>query len=206
MILDLSRQRLEYAALSGILEGEPSALLFVTFFGETEAEAAAAVDRLAADWAAHGHGYHTLRAVRAADRAALLKVRKASLGLLMAASTRRPAAAGVRGGHRGASRAAAGVRGGVLRGARPARPPGRLLRSLLGRLSAHPAVRGPAKTARRWPPCAPSREEILELVVRYGGVNSSEHGDGLARSEFNRRVFGDELLRGDARGQGAVRP
>ena len=36
-------------------------------------------------------------------------------------------------------------------------------------------------------------EEILELVVRYGGVNSSEHGDGLARSEFNRRVFGDEL-------------
>ena len=36
-------------------------------------------------------------------------------------------------------------------------------------------------------------QEILELVVRYGGVNSSEHGDGLARSEFNRRVFGDEL-------------
>src|ERR1019366_550181 len=27
----------------------------------------------------------------------------------------------------------------------------------------------------------------------YGGVNSSEHGDGLARSEFNRRVFGDAL-------------
>ena len=52
MILELSRRRLEYAALSGILEGEPSALLFVTFFGETEAEAAAAVDRLAADWAA----------------------------------------------------------------------------------------------------------------------------------------------------------
>jgi FAD/FMN-containing dehydrogenase len=94
MILELSRRQLEYAALSGILEGEPSALLFVTFFGETDAEAAAGVDRLATDWARHGHGYHTLRAVRAVDRAALLKVRKASLGLLMAASSggRRPLA------------------------------------------------------------------------------------------------------------------
>ena len=36
-------------------------------------------------------------------------------------------------------------------------------------------------------------EEVRELVLEYGGVNSSEHGDGLARSEFNRRVFGDEL-------------
>jgi Fe-S oxidoreductase len=30
-------------------------------------------------------------------------------------------------------------------------------------------------------------------VLEFGGVNSSEHGDGLARSEFNRRVFGDGL-------------
>ena len=36
-------------------------------------------------------------------------------------------------------------------------------------------------------------EEVRELVLEYGGVNSSEHGDGLARSEFNRRVFGDAL-------------
>ena len=36
-------------------------------------------------------------------------------------------------------------------------------------------------------------EEVRDLVLEFGGVNSSEHGDGLARSEFNRRVFGDEL-------------
>src|SRR5258708_33778222 len=36
-------------------------------------------------------------------------------------------------------------------------------------------------------------EEVRDLVLEYGGVNSSEHGDGLARSEFNRRVFGDQL-------------
>ena len=36
-------------------------------------------------------------------------------------------------------------------------------------------------------------EEIRDLVIEFGGANSSEHGDGLARSEFNRRIFGDEL-------------
>src|ERR1043165_687190 len=36
-------------------------------------------------------------------------------------------------------------------------------------------------------------EEVKDLVRAYGGVNSSEHGDGLARSEFNRELFGDEL-------------
>jgi Fe-S oxidoreductase len=36
-------------------------------------------------------------------------------------------------------------------------------------------------------------ERIKDLVREFGGVNSSEHGDGLARSEFNREVFGDEL-------------
>ena len=36
-------------------------------------------------------------------------------------------------------------------------------------------------------------EEIKDLVREFGGVNSSEHGDGLARSEFNREIFGDRL-------------
>ena len=36
-------------------------------------------------------------------------------------------------------------------------------------------------------------EEVRDLVLEFGGVNSSEHGDGLVRSEFNRQVFGDAL-------------
>ena len=192
MILELSRQRLEYAALSGILDGEPSALLFVTFFGDTEAEAAAGVDRLASDWARHGHGYHTLRAVRAVDRAALLKVRKASLGLLMAASS-------------GGRRPLAFVEDTAVP---PERLPG-YVEEFSAVLAGHGLQAGfyghcsvgclhirPFVDLSKPPQVATMRavaQEILELVVRYGGVNSSEHGDGLARSEFNRRVFGDEL-------------
>ncbi len=36
-------------------------------------------------------------------------------------------------------------------------------------------------------------EEVFELVVKYGGSWSGEHGDGLARSYQNRRLFGDQL-------------
>ncbi len=35
--------------------------------------------------------------------------------------------------------------------------------------------------------------EVAELVLEFGGALSGEHGDGLVRSPFMRRVFGDEL-------------
>lgn len=191
-ILELSRGRVEYAGLGGIVSGDPHALLFVEFFGDSAGEVAARVDELAAAWAAGGHGYHTLRAVTAEQQDAVLKVRKAGLGLLMAASvgTRRPLAfvedtavppevlvpyveefAAVLDRH-GLS---AGFYGHCSVGCLHVRPFVDLRRP--GEIDTMRAV----------------AEQIAELATRYGGVNSSEHGDGLARSEFNRRLFGDEL-------------
>ena len=36
-------------------------------------------------------------------------------------------------------------------------------------------------------------EEVFDLVVEYGGSMSGEHGDGLARSHFNERLFGERI-------------
>ena len=93
-ILELSRSKHEYAQMASTIEGDPGALLFVTFFADTPDEAGAQLDRLQAAWREHGHGYHFLRAETAAEQDALTKVRKAGLGLLMAASegAKRPAA------------------------------------------------------------------------------------------------------------------
>jgi FAD/FMN-containing dehydrogenase/Fe-S oxidoreductase len=191
-IIELSRRKLEYRSLGSILHGDPEALLFVTFFGDTAAEAAAGLDRLDGLWRAHGHGYHTLRAVDASEQAALLKVREAGLGLLMAAST-------------GARRPLAFVEDTAVEPARLASYAGRFRQILdshgltagfyghcsVGCLHIRPFIDlsqpGQAELMRA------VAEEVRELVLEYGGVNSSEHGDGLARSEFNRRVFGDEL-------------
>jgi FAD/FMN-containing dehydrogenase/Fe-S oxidoreductase len=36
-------------------------------------------------------------------------------------------------------------------------------------------------------------EEVTDLVLEYGGSLSGEHGDGLARSEWNRKMFGEDV-------------
>jgi len=191
-ILELARTKLEYRELSSILSGDPAALLFVTFFGDTEAEAAAGLDRLDALWRRHRHGYHTLRAEAAADQAALLKVRQAGLGLLMAASTgaRRPLAfvedtavdPAVLGAYARRFREVLSAHG---------LSAGFYGHASVGCLHVRPFVDltqpGQVQTMRA------VAEEIRDLVLEFGGVNSSEHGDGLARSEFNRAVFGDPL-------------
>jgi FAD/FMN-containing dehydrogenase len=47
-------------------------------------------------------------------------------------------------------------------------------------------------------------EETLELVQRFRGSHSGEHGDGLVRSEWHPRVFGEGLARLRS-GQGRLR-
>ncbi|HEU5098528.1 MAG TPA: FAD-linked oxidase C-terminal domain-containing protein, partial [Roseiflexaceae bacterium] len=36
-------------------------------------------------------------------------------------------------------------------------------------------------------------EQVKDLSIEFGGALSGEHGDGLARSEFNRELFGERL-------------
>src|SRR5579859_5796135 len=191
-ILELARAKLEYSGLSSILSGDPDALMFVTFFGDTEEEAAAGLDRLDALWRRHGHGYHMLRARSAADQAALLKVRSAGLGLLMAASTgaRRPLAfvedtavdPAVLADYARRFREVLGAHGLTA---------GFYGHASVGCLHVRPFVDltepGQVATMRA------VAEEIRDLVLEFGGVNSSEHGDGLVRSEFKQAVFGAPL-------------
>ncbi len=191
-ILDLSRQKIEYADLGHHLVGDPAALLFVSFSGDDEAELVEKLDDVAALWERNGHGYHTLKAVTAAEQSALLKVRKSSLGLLMAAGegTRRPLAfiedTAVAPVHLAEytkrfkeildeHRLEAGFYGHCSVGCLHIRP--------------FVDLTDPAQVETMRLVAG----KIKDLVREYGGVNSSEHGDGLARSEFNREIFGDEL-------------
>jgi FAD/FMN-containing dehydrogenase len=204
-ILDLSRERPEYAKLGTILHGDPDALLFVSFTGDDEHELTGRLSTLTSRWRKHNHGYHTLAAVTPAQQAALLKVRKAGLGLLMAASVgpRRPLAfvedTAVDPKHlpEYTARFAAildrhGLRAGFYG------------HCSVGCLHIRPFVdlTDPAGVAAM----RSVAEEVKDLVRSYGGVNSSEHGDGLARSEFNRELFGDELYEAMRRVKGLFDP
>jgi FAD/FMN-containing dehydrogenase/Fe-S oxidoreductase len=192
MILDLSREKIEYASLGAILHGDPEALLFVSFTGDDEAELRGRLDRLTALWKRHGHGYHTLRAVTPAQQGSLLKVRKAGLGLLMAASegTRRPIAF-VEDTAVDPVHLADYTRRFKEVLDRHGMKAGFYGHCSVGCLHIRPFVdlTDPGEVSRM----RAVAEEIKDLVREYGGANSSEHGDGLARSEFNRELFGDGL-------------
>jgi len=204
-ILDLSRERIEYAALGTILHDDPDALLFVSFTGDDPAELTGQLDRLTALWERHGHGYHTLRAETPAQQGALLKVRKSGLGLLMAAGT-------------GTNRPLAFVEDTAVDPARLAEYTERFAKVLdrhglragfyghcsVGCLHIRPFVdlSRPDEVLRM----RAVAEEIRDLVTEFGGVNSSEHGDGLARSEFNRALFGDDLYEAMRRVKGIFDP
>ena len=191
-ILDLSRQKIEFASLGDSLIGDPAALLFVSFTGDDLDDVLVRLDALIELWHRNGHGYHTLRLVTAEQQAALLKVRKSSLGLLMAAS-------------QGSNRPLAFVEDTAVPPAVLAEYTARFAQILdefemtagfyghcsVGCLHIRPFVdlSRPDEIVRM----RAVAERIKDLVKEFGGVNSSEHGDGLARSEFNREIFGDEL-------------
>lgn len=189
-ILNLSRSKLEYRNLSDRLEGDPGALLFVSFAGDSDDEVRGKLDALAAVWAEHGHGYHVLRAESTAEQNELTKVRKAGLGLLMASSEgkRRPAAfvedTAVAPERLGpyVERFAAILDAHELEA-------GFYGHASVGCLHIRPFVdlSEDAETFRT------VAEEIRDLVAEFDGVNSSEHGDGRVRSEFNEHIFGSDL-------------
>ncbi|WP_432477280.1 FAD-binding and (Fe-S)-binding domain-containing protein [Nocardioides sp. GXQ0305] len=191
-ILDLSRSKIEFADLGKSLEGDPVGLLFVSFTGDDLDEITHRLDQLIELWRDHGHGYHTLRAVTAQQQAALLKVRKASLGLLMANSvgTRRPVAfvedTAVDPVH--LSEYTQRFKDVLDRHGLEA---GFYGHASVGCLHVRPFVdvADPSQVVAM----RAVATEVKDLVREYGGVNSSEHGDGLVRSEFNREIFGDDL-------------
>ena len=204
-ILGLSRSQLEYRRFTDRLEGDPEALLFVSFSADDEAEVRDKLDKLTSAWERHGHGYHTLRAETAADQAALTKVRKAGLGLLMAASV-------------GRKRPAAFVEDTAVAPERLGEYVARFKeifapRGLEAGFYGHCSVGclhirpfldlskpGDVETMRE------VGEEVVALVAEFDGVNSSEHGDGRIRSPFNQRIFGDELYGAMRRVKGLFDP
>ena len=191
-ILGLSRSKHEYARLAERLEGDPEALLFVSFQGDSEDEVRDRIEKLTRAWERGGHGYHTLVAETAAEQDALTKVRKAGLGLLMAASE-------------GARRPAAFVEDTAVAPERLNDYVARFREVLdahgleagfyghcsVGCLHIRPFV--DLSTPAGVETMEAVASEIVDLVAEFGGVNSSEHGDGRVRSGFNPRVFGDDL-------------
>ena len=194
MILDLARQSPVHRHLATLLQGDPGAILWVEFYGADAAEATAGTARLEARWKSEGRGYAVLAAPTPREQSGFQALRKAGLGLLMAAG-------------RGGERSIAFVEDTAVAPDRLAEYTRRFARILsdhglragfYGHASAGCLHIRPFMNLAR--PGEPARmravaEAVLELVMEFDGMNASEHGDGLARGEFSPRFFGDDYYR-----------
>jgi FAD/FMN-containing dehydrogenase/Fe-S oxidoreductase len=191
-ILNLARRSQAHGKLVSVLNGDPGGLLWLEFYGDTPTEARASAARLEAAWRANGHGYAVLRAETSQQLTRFRELRKAGLGLLSAAGE-------------GGARSVAFIEDTAV----DPRRLGDYTRRLADLLKRHGLTAGfyghasagclhirPFMDLTKPGAVAVLRavaDEVCALVTEFGGMNSSEHGDGLVRSEFNARIFGDEL-------------
>jgi FAD/FMN-containing dehydrogenase/Fe-S oxidoreductase len=191
-ILDLARRSPMHGHLVSILDGEPGALLWVEFYGDSSAAATASAERLTARWRANRHGYAIARASTTVELQRFRELRKAGLGLLMAAGE-------------GRERSIAFIEDTAVDPSRLADYTARIA-AILSRHALRAGFYGHASAGclhirpfmdlTRPGEVAKLRavaEEVAALVTDFGGMNSSEHGDGIVRGEFSRKIFGEEL-------------
>ncbi len=189
MVMDLARKSLEYSRRMYFVQGAPRALLVVEFTGATDAEVAAKLDRLEARIGASARPM--VRVLDPAEQANVWKVRKAALPLLL--------------GLPGDKKPIAFVEDTAVA---PEKVPEFIRRFVkilddyhtIGSFYAHagagclhirPLVN--LKEGAEVKKMTEIAEEVFRLVVEFGGSMSGEHGDGLARSHFNERLFGSRL-------------
>ncbi|HEX3035128.1 MAG TPA: FAD-linked oxidase C-terminal domain-containing protein [Thermodesulfobacteriota bacterium] len=193
MLISITREHPGYASMLAFLEGSPAAILAVEFYGETEIE----VEKRARDLVAYLKEHQTRCSMSYAlsfeAQANIWAVRKAALGLIMSK----------RGDYKpipcieDVSVPVEGLASYV-----------RDIANIINRLGVQAGFYGHAsagclhvrplinlKTAEGTALMLELTEEAFKLAMRYGGVMSGEHGDGLQRSYLNERLFGPILYR-----------
>jgi FAD/FMN-containing dehydrogenase/Fe-S oxidoreductase len=189
MVMDLARKSLEYSRRMHFVQGEPKALLVVEFMGATDAEVKSRLDRLDASLGASARPM--VRVLDPAEQLNVWKVRKAALPLLL--------------GLPGDKKPIAFVEDTAVA---PEKVPEFIRRFVailddydtVGSFYAHagagclhirPLVN--LKEGAEVKKMTDISEEVFRLVIEFGGSMSGEHGDGLARSHFNERLFGSRI-------------
>ena len=202
MVLELARESLEYSRRLHFVEGEPGALILVEFAGQSRGEVAAKLADLERRLGKRGRPH--LRMLDPAEQQNVWAVRKAALPLLLSLPGDKKPIAFVEDTAVEPSRLPEFIRGfeDILSG-----------RNTEGSFYAHAGagclhirplinLKDPAEI-RKMDTLA---QEICDLVLDFGGAMSGEHGDGLARSHFNEKVFGPRVYEAFRRLKAAFDP
>lgn len=190
-ILDHTRQNPSFDRLRDFIEGDPGALLLVEFFGEDVESLGPRLSALEGDLRQQKFGYHYHYALDLGEQAEIWALRKACLGLSMAM--------------KGDAKALSFVEDTAVDPVKLRDYIDRFLKIVdkhgttagvyahasVGCLHVRPVIN--LKTEEGVGRFEAIAHEVADLVLEYGGAVSGEHGDGLVRSPFTRKMFGSNL-------------
>jgi FAD/FMN-containing dehydrogenase/Fe-S oxidoreductase len=191
MMLDLAASNPDYARSLSFAEGRPAAVLAAQFYAESSEELAGRAEDLARKFEGQPGVLGVRKSLTESAKDDFWKIRKAGVSLLM--------------GMVGDSKPVAFVEDTAVS---PDVLPAFYERfaAILARHGTHGACYGHAdvgclhirpvinvKTEEGVDKLRSIAREVSELVVEFGGSMSGEHGDGLARSVWNAKLFGPEV-------------
>ena len=191
IILSTTKGKIEFEPLRSFITGDPGAILIVELIAESADEARMHLDRFITDMHQHHIGTYTHQAVEQSEQARIWNLRQAALGLTMAET--------------GDSKSISFVEDTAV-------SPENLhdyiakfqtilkkynteaayyAHASVGLLHVRPVVN--MKTEAGISVFTRIAEEVSDLVLEYGGALSAEHGDGLSRSPFQKKMYGPIL-------------
>jgi FAD/FMN-containing dehydrogenase/Fe-S oxidoreductase len=182
---ELHRQRQTF------VEGEPAALLCVEFYADRAQDLPPRLDALERDLAARPFRMRFHRAIDPAAQQAVWQVREAALGLAMATKGDAKAVSFVEDTAVAPEKLRDYIRDFLALVSRHGTEAGVYAHASVGCLHVRPVV--DMKTEAGVKQFETIASEVADLVLRYGGALSGEHGDGLVRSLFMERMFGPVL-------------
>ncbi len=189
MVLELARESLEYSRRLRFVEGDPQALIIVEFYGESKSEVVSKLGELESRLGKQAQA--VVRVLDVAEQANVWKVRKAALPLLL----------GLPGDHKPIAfvedtAVAPEQLSDYIRRFNELLEDSQTVGSFYahagaGCLHIRPLIN--LKEGSEVQKMHRLAEDVSDLVLEFGGAMSGEHGDGLARSQFNEKMFGPKL-------------
>jgi Fe-S oxidoreductase len=190
---------LDYTAKSAALEslrrsfieGDPGALLCIEVYGDRDADLPPRLQAIERDLRDRGLGYRFHHALELPAQARIWSLREAALGLSMAMKDDAKSLSFVEDTAVAPERLRDYIERFLAIVRRHDTTAGVYAHASVGCLHVRPVVN--MKTEAGVHLFESLANDVSDLVLEFGGALSGEHGDGLVRSPFMRKMFGDEI-------------
>jgi FAD/FMN-containing dehydrogenase/Fe-S oxidoreductase len=203
-VLDSTRLNPEASRLRDFLAGDPGAILLIELYGGSADELPPRLVALQEDLHRGGFGYHHLAVTDAGAQARVWKLRTMALGLSMAEKGDAKALSFVEDTAVAPEHLRDYIAAFLALITRHGTTAGVYAHASVGCLHVRPVIN--LKTESGVRTFEAIAAEVSQLVLRYGGALSGEHGDGLVRSPFQEKMYGPTLYRAFRELKGAFDP